>query len=170
MRVYHFLPRCWAFDDLRRRRLRISNLESLNDPFEFLGFALPDKVMRARVLNWRRQLAQRNGLLCFSRAWSSPLLWSHYGERHRGMCLGFDIPDTLVHSVRYVAARGSAKLLARIDADEAGDIAAEAMQDLLFMKFKGWEYEDEVRAFVRLDRDESGEYFQDFSDELRLRE
>ena len=31
-------------------------------------------------------------ILCFSRNWDNLLLWSHYGDRHMGVCLGFDIP------------------------------------------------------------------------------
>lgn len=46
------------------------------------------------------------------------------------------------------------------------------MQEILTTKFKDWEYEDEVRVFLRLeDRDsETGFYFKTFCDDQALRQ
>jgi hypothetical protein len=33
-----------------------------------------------------------------------PLMWSHYGDQHNGICIGYSIPDdATVHRVRYDA-------------------------------------------------------------------
>jgi hypothetical protein len=37
MRVYHFLPERWAIEDLVKKRLKVSLLDDLNDPFELKG-------------------------------------------------------------------------------------------------------------------------------------
>jgi hypothetical protein len=29
------------------------------------------------------------GVCCFSRTYSSPVLWSHYGDNHQGLCIGY---------------------------------------------------------------------------------
>lgn len=37
-----------------------------------------------------QQFIQSRGILSLSRTPTSPLLWSHYSDSHRGICLGFD--------------------------------------------------------------------------------
>ena len=34
----------------------------------------------------------RNNTLisCFSKSWNSTLMWSHYGDKHKGICVEFD--------------------------------------------------------------------------------
>ena len=34
MRAYHFLPAQWALDDIVKRRIKISEIDQTNDPFE----------------------------------------------------------------------------------------------------------------------------------------
>ncbi|MBS0296956.1 MAG: DUF2971 domain-containing protein [Proteobacteria bacterium] len=172
MRVYHFLSARWALDDLAKKRLRISSLLSLNDPFEFLALALPAQDARKRIYVWRHLLAQRHGILCFSRSYSNPLLWSHYADKHAGICLGFDVSDESLVAVNYVKARAPQILLkASGDATADHEIAGK-MRELLSTKYADWAYEDEIRAFASLDPKscEDGHYFLDFSRTMALRE
>jgi hypothetical protein len=32
-------------------------------------------------------------------------MWSHYGERHKGICLGFEVQDDILKSIDYTDAR-----------------------------------------------------------------
>jgi hypothetical protein len=41
------------------------------------------------------------GLLCFAGDWSEPVMWSHYAEKHTGICLGFDVSRSAVQQVSY---------------------------------------------------------------------
>lgn len=100
MRVYHFLSRNYGLEDIRLRRLKIATLDDLNDPFEMLGMALRDLELRQAFRATKAKMAERAGLLCFSRHWRNPVQWSHYAERHQGLCLGFDIPDGAAATVR----------------------------------------------------------------------
>ena len=174
MLAYHFLEKKWALEDIRRRRLRISNLEFLNDPFEFMSFALTDHSMRRRVNETKRALAKSFGLVCFSKRWSNPVLWSHYAERHAGICLGFDIPSETLKEITYVVKRTTPKLLEIIDdANDDDENAEKVMQKLLYTKYHHWRYESEVRLFLSLDPqtvDQNGNYFAEFSDKLQLRQ
>jgi hypothetical protein len=34
MRLYHYLEANWALDDIRRRRLKVSYIPNMNDPYE----------------------------------------------------------------------------------------------------------------------------------------
>ena len=52
-----------------------------------------DRLSRANKfsLSMREIASQYFGVLCFSKLHDSPLLWAHYGDRHRGANIGFDI-------------------------------------------------------------------------------
>ncbi|MDW9570209.1 DUF2971 domain-containing protein [Sinorhizobium meliloti] len=34
------------------------------------------------------------GIVCLSDNWQHPMMWSHYADRHRGICLAFDVVGT----------------------------------------------------------------------------
>ena len=58
-----------------------------------LAYLDEDLERHALYLKSRETFIRASGLLCFSRHWYSPALWAHYADNHKGMCLGFDIPD-----------------------------------------------------------------------------
>ena len=160
IRVYHFLKAKHALHDLKHRRLKISRIMELNDPFEFLSVDLSDPTLRLALKKTKQQLSKTNGLLCFSKTWRNPVLWGHYAGSHRGMCLGFDVSRTFLTEVKYVTCRPP---LPKV-------LNEEFMKHLLFAKFSHWQYEQEYRAYVNLDEKETdGLYFMDFSDRLKLR-
>jgi len=169
MRVWHFVNAKYGLDDIRRRRLKIALISDLNDPFEFLAFELSSKNLRRALEGTKDTMARTKGLLCFSRDWRNPVQWSHYADRHRGICLGFDVPDSLLVQVSYTAERLAVEVDKLFD---GGPIGESTMLTLLSTKYEHWKYENEVRCFLGLeDKDpESGLYFADFSDKLRLLE
>ena len=93
MRAYKFLDETFGLKTLTEKRLKISTLEDLNDPFELIPFDLRNREVRVAVKNTREQLARTRGMLCFSATWSDPVLWAHYANKHKGICIGFEIPD-----------------------------------------------------------------------------
>lgn len=161
MRVYHFVGREHGLDDIRRRRLKIATINDLNDPFELLGPASPNRDLRRRFQFVKANLAAKRGMLCFSRDWKNPVQWSHYAEGHRGLCLGFEMPTRCLIKVHYRRNRPRVN----VAAIEAADRTAEAeMQKVLRTKYIHWRYEKEMRSFTDLnERDpETGLYFADF--------
>jgi hypothetical protein len=170
MRLYHFLEARWALDDLSKRRLRVSNIMGMNDPFEFMALALPSREARKRIMIWRHMWSEQSGLLCFSQNRGNPLLWSHYGERHAGICLGFDVE--VAERVHYVERR-TPEILLKASAHPTGsDRLMPALNALLTTKFVDWSYEDEARVFVPLSEcnREGDHLFTPFSPNLVLRE
>jgi hypothetical protein len=160
MRVYHFLSAEHALDNLRNRRLKIATFNNLNDPFELWAFAQPNKALRRALLRNKQEMAASYGVLCFCIDWKNPVMWSHYADRHCGMVLGFEVDETYPSKVNYRAER---PLLQRVDET--------TVETLLFTKYIGWSYEQEVRVFTRLDEmDGRGLYFAKFSNQLALRE
>jgi hypothetical protein len=168
MRVYHLLSAKWARDDLMRRRLKVARFADLNDPFELVASNLSDKPLRRRFTRWKRPTLAAYGVLCFSRSWRSPVLWSHYADKHSGVCLGFDVPTEILKDISYVATR-----LPLSEADLRSGGPTDALRERLFCtKFQHWEYEKEVRWILRLqDVVKDGcHYFQPFDARLRLKE
>jgi hypothetical protein len=160
VRACHFVSSGYALDDLRHRRLKIARLDELNDPFELWAIAQPDPRLRRGFRNYKNEMAQRHGVLCFSLSWHNPLLWSHYAEKHHGVALGFDISSDILTGVTYLKRRPALK-----------EINIEVARRLLYTKYIDWKYEQEVRVYTGLEeRDESGLYFADFCDQIVLRE
>lgn len=168
MRLYHLLSAQYGLMALRHRRLRASRLTELNDPFELIGVDVSNADLRKAMHRYRNTLSETKGIHCFARRWSNPVLWSHYADKHRGICLGFDVSDRLATPVAYEPRRlHPGGLLSGSDTQRE-----RFMLRVLATKFSHWRYEDEVRVFVGLqDRDEpSGSYFTDFSSEVALRQ
>lgn len=162
MRLYHFMNAKYGLQAIRRQRLKIARINELNDPFEFLQVTSRNPKTRARYQYVKRALAEYMGLLCFSEGWRNPVQWSHYAQKHQGVCLGFDIaPSTGVRKVQYVKDRILPNLKAM---RKDGPDAVAHMLELLTIKFEHWHYEQEHRLFVELkDKDpKSGLYFFDF--------
>ena len=86
-------------------------------------------------------------------------MWAHYSDKHRGICLGFDVDNSLTKGILYKPTRVPWR---------TPDL--EFMQQLLFTKFAGSEYEDEVRVYAKRDEQDKGLYFADFNEHLKLRE
>lgn len=168
MRVYHMMREEHGLETIRNRRLKVSQLKELNDPFELLGVELSDEDLRRAIVQMKRDMSENRGIHCFSKRWSNPVLWSHYADKHRGICLGFDIPDELLLNVNYARKRLSTDALLQ---DIRND-REEFMKTILATKFSHWKYEDEVRVFVDInDRDNrTGHYYSEFSDQLVLRQ
>jgi hypothetical protein len=169
MRVYHLSDAQHALSNVALRRIKISRFSDLNDPFELLGADLRDKVLREAFRETKEELHKNKGLICFSKSWENPVLWSHYADKHRGICLGFDVPDHLLSPVDYTP---NPLKVAHDGIRNRPQINQEFMDALLRTKFIDWKYEDEMRVFVQLDHKtiESGLYFYPFSENLTLRE
>jgi hypothetical protein len=159
MLVYYLVKAHHGLENLRRRRLKISRIMDLNDPFEFLGADLSDRAFRGALKRTKQRLSEGHGLLCFSKSWRNPVLWGHYADHHRGLCLGFEVPRAFLTRVRYVDER--------FHAPPKPDL--EFVRDLLFTKFSHWRYEQEYRTYVTLDSKVDGHYFQEFSTSLALK-
>ena len=103
MRVYHFINAQYGLADLQEKRLKISRINDLNDPFEFTGADLSNLEFREAMGGLKDYLNEKWGLLCFSKSWDNPVQWTHYTDKHKGLCLGFDVPhpDWLLAEVNY---------------------------------------------------------------------
>ncbi len=169
MKVYHFIDRKYGLEDIAKRRLKIARIGELNDPFELLAASCETQRDREAWNSLKRDCDKRFGLLCFSRNWNNPVQWSHYADRHRGICLGFEVPDHLLKPVAYAPRRLLWNRSSVLNDPEVGE---RFLEDILSTKFSHWRYEQEMRLFVQLDpsTEQGGLYFYNFSSELDLSE
>lgn len=159
MRAFHFMPSKYAFQVLRNMEIKVSRFDDLNDPFELYGVELSNPAHRRSFKAFKRWASQRFGLLCFSCRWRNPLLWSHYGDRHRGVALEFQLDDDVVAEVEYSTYRLRLDIKRKL---ASGGFSEEDAYQMAITKSKHWKYEEEVRVFVKLSdcRIEDGRHFE----------
>jgi len=153
--------------NLKNRRLKISRLNELNDPFELVAANRTDKNQRAIWNGWQRTQIGKWGLICFSKTWKNPVMWSHYADKHKGMCLGFEVPSDLVLQVNYTKKRLNldfAKL------KKEGKLNKNHMLNIFKTKFIDWQYEREARVISYLEspEPETGYFFHAFDHQIKL--
>lgn len=168
MLLYHFVNEKYGIENLTHRRIKISTLDRLNDPFEMRGFAITKASDRRAWDGWFKHMAGRYGILCFSEGWRNPVQWTHYADNHSGLCMAFEIEDKFATKVKYGEERKVPNLAKDL---QAGKIGEEFVTDALTRKFSHWQYEQEWRVFLPI-HDKApieGKYFADFGNDLVLK-
>lgn len=171
MRLYHFMKEEYARKALNHRRLKISEIDKLNDPFELLGVNFRSIEFEKAFLKMKGEQSKNIGILCFSESYKNPVQWSHYAEYHKGICLVFELNASMLargqlKKVNYK----SGKLKLPYDFLRDRDKDVHFMLKVFSTKFKHWCYEKEYRAFVKLDERDGDHYFFDFCADMRLLE
>jgi len=166
VRAYHLTSAVHAVNAIALQRLKVSRLSDLNDPFEFLGLMWRDLRDRPKIQALKDEIDAQTGLLCFSENWINPVLWSHYADKHRGICLGFNLLRSESKPVTYQPERIASSSAKPLPASSALE------EKLLFTKFEHWHYESERRVRVPLSGalPEGPLYFKPFGTDLALTE
>jgi Protein of unknown function (DUF2971) len=169
-RVYKFTSAQYGISNLQNKRLKLSTIEDLNDPFDLCALDTTDpaisNALDATLAPFRKKM---RAILCFSRNWDNLLLWSHYGASHTGTCLGFDIPEG------DPGANYDTDLLYQPNVLQIRcweDVNPDLANRLLRTKHESWSYEQEVRMFASLDDppDSNGLNWMEFGPRLVLKE
>lgn len=96
---------------------------------------------RALYIKALKQKKKDFKVSCFSEVSDDVLMWSHYADKHRGMCIGFDLnlicPDYVLYPVNYI------KEVQQIDG-----MVKTPYVFYYWVTFKAerWSYEREIRA------------------------
>ena len=170
IRAYHLTSSDHGISNIRFGRLKVARFAEVNDPFELMALNSHNREIRRLLRRFKKSKNNEMGLLCFSRNWTNPLLWSHYASKHEGICLGFDLRrGNELQEVKYEDKRRRV----RINNCEDAQSTATRLQDLLLRtKYVDWKYEEELRRFIDLSKmkQENGLYFLPFDEDLHLRE
>ncbi|MAN52040.1 MULTISPECIES: DUF2971 domain-containing protein [unclassified Marinimicrobium] len=152
-----------------------SCLEDLNDPFECtaFGFRDGDDSISAKTATdaCRNRFSRKYGVLSLTRQPLNALMWSHYGDSHQGVVLGYDCdlagfsdPQSNVISSQYgemiYSATKPHKDLPVIGEHELMNIggklrfdsnAYNLMKRAFLYKSLEWAYEEEVRIVKNIE-------------------
>ncbi|WP_392665070.1 DUF2971 domain-containing protein [Amaricoccus sp. B4] len=106
---------------------------------------------KALLKSWiERELLRQyeKGLVSLAQRAACPLMWSHYGDQHRGLCLGYSVQEDDAKSLHKVAYGGSRLVkISLVERMLDGDEEARRLVDdaVLLRKAKSWSYEREWR-------------------------
>lgn len=169
VRAYYFTSAEHGISNISLNRLKVARFSEVNDPFELWALNTHNREIRKLVGRNKDLQNSKTGLLCFSKNWTNPLLWSHYATKHKGICLGFDLRRDEVIETVYEEKR------IRIESSTHGaplSIPTDIQDRLHRTKFNGWGYEEELRIYVDLSKakKEEGLYFLPFEEGLCLKE
>ena len=170
----------YVIDSLIKSQLYFCSPKRLNDPFDCQiniekalekSISKSGKDKREKLLKLVTELgdfpaqyqrdSQNFGVFSFSKTALNPVMWSHYADEHRGICLYYEIPNSFldyskngvlgVSPVEYGTNpfsdwfESEALTLSERGLDE---LAMEMMKKLLIFKNKSWEYEQEARILA----------------------
>jgi hypothetical protein len=93
------------------------------------------------------------GVLSMAGDWKSSLMWSHYADEHKGLCLEYDLHGSIIHDSKKVDYNSSRNLLASSIIDWVHNPSpfnqAEVESKYFYNKAKPWEYEEETRYIAK---------------------
>jgi hypothetical protein len=108
----------------------------------------PHQYLLGRQLEKELLLQYDKGIVSLGQRATCPLMWSHYGDQHRGVCIGYSVPPDSQHDLHKVEYGGkrlvdASKVLAMLDGDK--DAGRQVDEAVLLRKAASWRYEQEWR-------------------------
>lgn len=149
-KYYDFIPEAQA---LTKFVVRYAAQKGENS-FEELKEKFTNEIIR------KVKDARNNALIsCFSKRYDSILMWSHYGDKHKGICIEFDRPENDFLDVKYSKKRckfdledttrrvlGYMLSNGKVDVNDKGLIRC--ISKPFIVKSLDWKYEEEVRCIL----------------------
>ena len=153
MILYRYTGFEYALDDILNHHIKVVTLDTANDPNEWLfctkkpdGTYYPIEWVRNW---WHARYTRKIGFLSFSGKNDNPVMWSHYAVKHTGIVLGFESrPASKLFQVEYHSERVEflqSEVLNTVPPD-----LNDLYKKLIAWKYKGWEYEEEWRAYIAI--------------------
>lgn len=149
MKIYRYRTiSTTSFDEIINGELWYSKLSELNDPFE--GFYIKNQKNKSFECFMGSLL-----VCCFSRVPDSLLMWAHYSDSHRGICLEYEITEedfkTTFMEVNYSDIMPKIDSIKTYPADHPSadclSINIHNEGKAFTTKSKDWSYEKELRTF-----------------------
>ncbi len=128
---------------LQKRMIWASQVDQLNDPYELFFI---DNTGTDIYTNFRKTLC----VCCFSKNKDEILMWSHYANDHKGVCLEWDIDfEKMKDCLLEIDYNNEITTLQKVDRLDSGHLSINIKTNgkFIFSKFKTWEYEEEMRFF-----------------------
>lgn len=162
MKLFRYLKAEAGIKTISEMRFRIGRIHELNDSSEFFadykrnGTSLPPDRVCSLIESIKRDKTKTTGILCFSAAdVSSVLMWAHYADGGRGICVEIDsgmlgLSQGSLMPINYGP-------IPCINVEEILDFTPEREEARLksvgrihYSKGDAWKYENEYRVFLSL--------------------
>ena len=131
------------------KRLFAAKYDTLNDPME--GFFDKSDVEENYSKEIRKEL-KKIRVFSMSKEMNNPLLWAHYADSFKGICIEIDIVEEIwnIHKVNYsgfdvIPLKGYRNLIGTEEKMSTHDWAISSLK----AKYKQWEYEEEYRILSK---------------------
>jgi hypothetical protein len=136
---------------LEKGEMKFTKPSDFNDPFDCCPTQfseLPENTFRhavGDVINKSIQSVRStlNGVACFSLHPNSMLMWSHYGDQHRSVCVGFDTQILLDNPPKNSNREPLYNEITKVEYTKIRP--SQKDPDALGKKSEEWRYEDEYR-------------------------
>ena len=129
-----------------KEEIRDTNLEARNVARDSYARDFQNK-MDLRTLQRLNEISEIYASICFSKNENNNLMWSHYGDGHRGVLFEFDFsktPKYLDHLIKMRYLKKSPEVKIKRHAIDAKDLKWN-------IKSNDWEYENEYRISFEMD-------------------
>lgn len=94
--LYKYMSIKYAVDVLTKQHLYVSDGKNFNDPFEEVVI---DKKTQ------KEEIVKNLYILCLTNSYRKKLMWSHYADSHKGICITVKVPKTQIYPVCYSSKR-----------------------------------------------------------------
>ena len=137
----------YSLKSLKTGKVSFAHINCFNDPCEIA--ILPDEISFDTTNSDMKYLYELYiRVFCFSETFQNPLMWGHYGNSHKGFCVGYDLNDILnIPEYKDTLRFGKVSYSDNIPLLSDEDIEKGAA---LYYKSSDWEQENESRATIRL--------------------
>ena len=152
----------YVMDILKNHRLYFPTRDKLNDPLEgmcqplyFTYIGIDHYIDNGIEQPESKQYFDQFRVLSFSRHWNSMQMWAHYAQNYNGLCIGFNVKDSLcnIKEVHYTNRRYP--MITKAGISEIDKHLEKTIIDRNFyIKSNNWKYEGEYRIV----RKQSEEY------------
>jgi hypothetical protein len=118
------------------------------------SYGISDELYQERIADaiggqLDSMIKKNQGVLSLAGQWNSPLMWSHYAEEHKGICIEYDVSLSVCDPPRMVDYEGDRGIFVSdiIRFVFEGAVAAKEKieQKYFYMKASQWKYEEEWR-------------------------
>ncbi|CAH1550074.1 DUF2971 domain-containing protein [Vibrio rotiferianus] len=96
MILYKYMSFNSALIMLNKLSLGFTGLDDLNDPFEGTNFGFSDSgdiPPKTEVRGFKNHFSRKYAVLSLTRNPLNSLMWSHYGDSHKGVVIGIDMEE-----------------------------------------------------------------------------
>lgn len=163
MVLYKYKSVEYIEDIIHNRRLFCSKFDNLNDPMEWAFTSNENRDEIKKLINETDKESWR--ICCLSKSEQYGLMWSMYGDSHRGVCIEVevDLDDVAGEKVSHINEYKSAQWIWGdikycLSPDNLQKIERVDVARVLWTKSKQWEHEQEVRFVRCLDKKDATVY------------